>query len=143
MDTQRLILFVVFSFSLLLLWESWQAKDQPQPAQQTQSTPAQGTAVPVPTATPAGPGTVTASAPAAGMAKGPRAMVRTDLFTAEIDANGGDLRSLVLSNYHETDDVNHHLQLLEDDPARPYIVQSGMLGAGPNHKTVYQLAPGT
>ena len=35
MDTQRLILFVVFSFSLLLLWEAWQTKDQ---APQTQAT---------------------------------------------------------------------------------------------------------
>ena len=26
METKRLILFVVFSFSLLLLWDSWQQK---------------------------------------------------------------------------------------------------------------------
>ena len=27
MDTKRLILFVVFSFSLLLLWDSWQRQN--------------------------------------------------------------------------------------------------------------------
>ena len=36
MDTQRLILFAIFSSSLLLLWESWQNKDQVPPAAQTQ-----------------------------------------------------------------------------------------------------------
>src|SRR5665811_2505863 len=29
MDTQRLILFFVFSFSLLLLWDSWQKEHRP------------------------------------------------------------------------------------------------------------------
>jgi len=32
MDNQRLILFIVFSFSLLLLWEAWQDKHAPPPA---------------------------------------------------------------------------------------------------------------
>ena len=31
MDTQRLILFFVFSFSLLLLWEAWQRENRPPP----------------------------------------------------------------------------------------------------------------
>ncbi|MGA7950895.1 MAG: membrane protein insertase YidC, partial [Thiobacillaceae bacterium] len=83
------------------------------------------------------------AAQATGLSKGSRAIVKTDLFTAEIDANGGDLRSLILDRYHEVEDKNLPLKLLEDDPAHPYIVQSGMLGQGPNHKSVYQLAPGT
>ena len=29
MDTKRLILFVVFSFSILLLWDTWQRKNAP------------------------------------------------------------------------------------------------------------------
>jgi YidC/Oxa1 family membrane protein insertase len=32
MDTQRLILFVIFSFSALLLWEAWQKESRPPPA---------------------------------------------------------------------------------------------------------------
>ena len=32
MDNQRLILFIVFSFSLLLLWEAWQDKHAPPPS---------------------------------------------------------------------------------------------------------------
>jgi len=29
MDTQRLILFVIFSFSALLLWDAWQKESRP------------------------------------------------------------------------------------------------------------------
>lgn len=148
MDTQRLILFAIFSFSLLLLWESWQNKDKV-PLAQTQQQPAataQSGAVPTPSTAP---GTSSQSvAPisatqAVGLAKGSRATVKTDLFGAEIDANGGDLRSLVLDRYHEVEDKSQPLKLLEDDPAHPYIAQSGLLGQGPNHKSVYQLVPGT
>ena len=31
MDTQRLIAFVVFSFSALMLWEAWQKHNAPKP----------------------------------------------------------------------------------------------------------------
>src|SRR4249920_206083 len=66
MDTQRLILFVVFSFSLLLLWEAWQKETKPAPANPTTQgvvpTPSTPTAAPAekggavvpPTAAPAG-----------------------------------------------------------------------------------------
>ena len=32
MDTQRLILFIVFSFSILMLWDAWQKEQHPAPA---------------------------------------------------------------------------------------------------------------
>lgn len=149
MDTQRLILFAIFSFSLLLLWESWQNKDHIPPAAQTpqqSATTAESGAVPTPTATPGASGQSVApvsAVQAMGLSKGSRAIVKTDLFDAEIDANGGDLRSLVLDRYHEVEDKNQPLKLLEDDPAHPYIAQSGLLGHGPNHKSIYQLVPGT
>jgi len=145
MDTQRLILFVVFSFSLLVLWESWQNKDQPPPSSQAQQQTAttQSAAVPVPTGTPATSSQQAAPVLSSGLTKGARAVVKTDLFTTVIDANGGDVRDLVMDKYHETEHVNQPLQLLEDDQAKPYVAQSGLLGQGPNHKTVYQLTPGT
>ena len=96
MDNQRLILFVVFSFSLLMLWEAWQDKHAPAPVAPvaTQGTPAAGT-VPAPSQTLNAP----AAAPAAGFAKGARAVVETDVLRATIDANGGDLRQLELLGY--------------------------------------------
>jgi len=43
MDTQRLILFVIFSFSALFLWERWQSEHRPPvspPAAQVRPKPA-------------------------------------------------------------------------------------------------------
>lgn len=142
MDNQRLILFVVFSFSLLLLWEAWQDKHAPAPAPvATQAAPASGT-VPSPSQALNAPAAV---APASsGFAKGARAVVETDVLRATIDANGGDLRQLQLLGYRETTDRNHVLDLFEDSQTRPYFAQSGLVGKGlPTHRSVYQLNPGT
>ena len=37
MDTQRLVLFFVFGFSLLMLWDAWEKEHRPKPAPQAQS----------------------------------------------------------------------------------------------------------
>ena len=36
MDTRRLILFVIFSFSIMMLWDSWQKKNAPAATTQQQ-----------------------------------------------------------------------------------------------------------
>jgi YidC/Oxa1 family membrane protein insertase len=145
MDTQRLILFVVFSFSSLLLWDAWQAKDLPPPqavsASQSASTPNVVADNSVPQSTQPGP--TAAPAETQTRQQGERAIVETDLLRAEIDASGGDLRKLLLKNYRETDKNTVPLLLFDDSRARPYLAQSGLLGAGmPNHKSVFVLNPG-
>ncbi len=142
MDTQRLILFVVFSFSLLMLWENWQKHDQP-PATVSTATQATATsAAPVPTLDQQH----AALAPAAvaqGLVNGARAVVTTDVVRAEIDANGGDLRSLALTRYQDAVDKKKTFQLLEQTPGHEYVAQSGLIGAGlPTHKTLFHLTPG-
>src|SRR5262245_206006 len=90
MDTQRLILFVVFSFSLLLLWEAWQKETRPPPPPATAT---QG-AVPTPSAqTGAPPVKGAAVPPAAATSAEPRDHVRvkTDTLLAHIDTLGGDI----------------------------------------------------
>lgn len=150
MDNQRLIFFVVFSFSILLLWEAWQEKDLPPPVATEQAAP--GSSVnEVPEA-----GTALPATPAAGQVaqttgkipSGARAKVETDVLSVEIDANGGDLRKLQLPGYHEVDHPQQTLTLLTDaSPATRYVAQSGLLNAQngllPNHKDVYELAAGT
>ena len=143
MDNQRLILFIVFSFSLLLLWEAWQDKHAPPPPAVTAANapsvsagtppiPSQGLNAP-------------AAAPAqTGFAKGARAVVETDVLRATIDADGGDLRQLQLLTYRETETRNEIFTLFEEDPAQPYLAQSGLLGKDlPTHRSVFQLNPGT
>ena len=144
MDNQRLILFIVFSFSLLLLWEAWQDKHAPPPppAATAANAPGAGTnALPVPSQGLNAP----AAAPAqTGLVKGARAIVETDVLRATIDANGGDLRQLQLLSYRETQERNQVFTLFEEDPATPYLAQSGLLGKDmPTHRSVFQLNPGT
>ncbi len=142
MDNQRLILFIVFSFSLLLLWDAWQAKHAPAPAPTTATAPA---AAPQPSQALNAPAGAPAAAPAqTGFAKGARAVVETDVLRATIDANGGDLRELELLAYRETEDKSMIFTLFEDSQTRPYLAQSGLVGQGlPTHRSVYQLNPGT
>jgi len=140
MDNQRLILFIVFSFSLLLLWEAWQDKNAPAPvAPSTTSAPATG--APTPSQALNAP---VAAPEQAGFATGPRAVVETDVLRATIDANGGDLRELLLLQYRETEDKNQVFTLFEDAKTRPYLAQSGLVGNGlPTHRSAFQLNPGT
>src|SRR5574340_684157 len=125
MDNQRLILFIVFSFSLFLLWEAWQDKHAPPPVTATATAPAAtGSSVPpAPTQALNAP----AAAPAEhGLAKGARAVVETDVLRATIDANGGDIRRLELLPYRETQARNEVFTLFEEDPTQPYLAQSGL-----------------
>lgn len=142
MDNQRLILFVVFSFSLLMLWDAWQSRDLPQnQVGATQEQPASG--IPKGTQKPQSIQTVSQQAPQGNaMSSGNRAIVETDVMRVEIDANGGDLRKLELIGYHEIDDKKKMLLLLQDKADRPYVVQSGLLWGLPTHKDVFQLNPG-
>jgi YidC/Oxa1 family membrane protein insertase len=145
MDNQRLILALVFGFSLMMLWNAWQKQAQPQPV--VQSAPAT-TAVPAPAAVP-GAGSVPAASgiaaptpaaavPATATASAATVTVASDLMVAEISAQGGDLVRLELTQHKATEDKTRNFVLFE--AKHSYAAQSGLIGAGlPNHKTVWQL----
>ena len=146
MDTQRIIAFIVFSFSLLLLWESWQDYSNPKPVAVPQAVAPGAPASPGDAALPK-PGQ--ALKPAAAVTdsgqvqKGARAKVVTDVLTAEIDANGGDLRELLLTSYRQNESAKLPFKLFEEQPGRNYFAQSGFIGGAlPSHKTVFELVPG-
>ncbi len=137
MDTRRLILFVIFSFSIMMLWDSWQQKNKPiAPAQQEIQTPVSGVA-----ANSAGVATANniTTEGSFKLERGQRIQVSTDLFQAEIDTVGGDLRHLTL-NKHLAADVKQGNFVLMDDAEKPmlYVAQTGLLGASlPNHKSLF------
>jgi YidC/Oxa1 family membrane protein insertase len=143
MDTQRLILFFIFSFSLLLLWDAWekQSRPKPAPAPAAQTVPA----VPKPVKPVAAPapgiaqsGSVPAAAPAA---KGEVLRIQTDLLIAEIDTLGGTLSRVELLKHKHADDPHRSLVLL--GPEQHYFAQSGLTGeGGPNHRTLWKAQPG-
>jgi len=170
MDIQRLVLFIVFSMSVLFLWEGWQKEQRPAvtaaaTATTTTADAAKGAAALPQDATPI-PGEKLASgqpdksAPAVSvlpveavgkLATGEKILVKTDTVMAEIDTAGGDLRRLELLQHPDKEDKSKPYALLQNEAGRAYIAQSGLIGEGlPSHKTQYtavgalqyQLAPG-
>ena len=152
MDTQRLILFVIFSFSALFLWEAWQKEHRPPVPVTTTAKTGSGAEVPVPSAPPAAPGAVPTAPPGAipgapaGDAAAPVAkpiVIKTDLYTAEIDAAGGVITRLALDQHREVDHPETPFAALQKTADRTFVAQSGLLGTGmPNHRTVYEVLPG-
>jgi len=141
MDTQRLILLFIFSFSLLMLWEAWDKQSRPKPAavppsaQQTPGVPSQP-------ASPEAGKPRTATVPAADApAKGETVRVSTDLVTADVDLQGGTLKRLELLRHKSSKDSNANLVLL--GPEHKYEAQSGLAGeGGPNHRSQWRAEPG-
>ena len=140
MDTKRLILFVIFAMSTLMLWDAWQ-RDQA-PAELTQQAATLDGSVP--TANPQTPASAANSALAAPdstyqLNKAQRITVNTDLYQAEIETAGGDLRKLTLLKHRADDSDKANFVLLDDSgKGMTYVAQSGLLGLNlPTHKDTY------
>ena len=138
MDKQRLILFIIFSFSIVMLWEAWQKEQHPAPPAQIATTKPEAAQLPKPSAQLTG---AVIQETGAALQSGEKIRVKTDMIYAEIDTDGGDLRKLELLKHHDTQDKSKSLALLEDDPQRIYIAQSGLIGSDlPSHKTRFAAA---
>ena len=154
-DIRRTILWVIFGFSMVLLWDQWQVynghkatffphgpqqnavvpDDVPKPAPSAGAIPtgvvAQQAAA-VPLAEPQKP----ASAPV-----GERFEVSTDVLKLTMDTEGGSLVRSEFLKYADTLDPSKNFVLLDDSASRIYMAQSGLVagaggGAFPTHKTV-------
>ena len=139
MDTQRLILFAVFSLSLFMLWEAWQEQNKP-PVATTQITQQAAKAADVPTpglsSAPSKIAEPTTSAPLPQ--KGQRIKIKTDVIEAEIDLNGGDLRRYALIKHKNDKDKTKPFVLMADEAPHNFIAQSGLIGQGlPTHKELF------
>ena len=146
MDNRRLILLLVFSFSLVMLWDAWQKYNQPKVAAQIAAVTvaADGSPVPVPSATqasPASPVSVPVVSAKSAVAVGEIVSVNTDLFTADISTQGGDIVGLELNNYKAIDDKKKKFSLFS--AKHQYAAQSGLIGENlPNHKTKFTVVDG-
>ena len=142
MENQRLILFIVFTFSVFMLFEAWQRETHPPivPAATITSGPAD-TSVPRPAeSTPAVPVQAPSGArpaPTGALQNGDTVRVETDVYGADINTAGGDLRRLELREHRDTLDQKKNFLLLEEGE-HVYIAQAGLIGAGlPNHRTKF------
>ncbi|HSR01975.1 MAG TPA: membrane protein insertase YidC, partial [Methylophilaceae bacterium] len=139
MDTKRLVLFVVFSFSIMMLWDAWQMKDLPETQDTTSTKPAiVDTSIPS-VDTEGVPSVDVRNTTGFQLTTSDLVKVETDLYVAEISTVGGDLRRLTLKK-HLADDKKAGKFVLLDDTNNPvlYIAQSGLIGQSlPNHKSQF------
>jgi YidC/Oxa1 family membrane protein insertase len=152
MDIQRTVLWVVFSMSLLLLWDNWM-RHTGQPSMffptPTQEAPAANgapsTRSDVPQATaPVNPAATAAAVPAGTAAtQSETVTITTDVIKAEIDTIGGELKRLELLKHHVTDKPSENVVLFDASASRTYLGQTGLIGGPfPNHKTPFVAKPG-
>src|SRR6266542_2833661 len=153
METQRLILFVIFFFSAYVLWMNWEKEHRPPapaPTTATKTAPAPGD-LPAPSAPSASvPAAPSAAIPGAPTAAGPVVSagqiisIKTDLLTADIDTAGGVIAVDALAKHRDVNDLSKPYLILLRTPERTHVAQSGLLGPGlPNHRsTVYEPLPG-
>ena len=157
-DMRRTILWVVFSVSLVLLWDAWNKHNgnpsmfSPTPAKPVAaagSAPAPMPGVPAAaTATNTVPATAAAPAVAPAVAAtGEKVEIRTDLVKATFDTKGGDLVRLELLNYSDAVDPTQKVVLFDQSAQRVYLAQTGLVTTQtgislPNHFTVMRALPG-
>ncbi len=136
MDTKRLILFVIMSFSILLLWDSWQRHQLSQNPQDSTVVTRQDQSIPASSSINQNAQSIP-NASTFSLDSGQRINVTTDLFNVSIDTIGGDIRHLELLK-HRAADSNDKNFVLMDDTALPalYVAQTGLIGNDlPTHKS--------
>ncbi len=158
MDIRRTVLLMIFSFSLLMLWNNWQTHQGKAPlfgltGQATASKegvagadPAAGGVPNAPTAgqtTSGAAATVPGTTPAA-LAQPKTVVIKTDVLKLTFDLQGAQLVRADLLAFPSSEDKAIPEVLLQHTKDQTYIVQSGLTGAPtgaqfPSHLTPFTL----
>ena len=163
-DIRRTILWVVFGFSMVLLWDQWQiynghkATFFPGPVKTAVATNPLTPASGVPTSVPAT-NSVAGSEQLAGATAAlavntsavavprERVVVTTDVLKLTFDTEGGSLVQTEFLKHVDMADKSKKFVLLDETKERTYVAQSGLIagaagGVFPTHKSVMTVAPG-
>jgi len=155
-DIRRTILWVIFGFSMVLLWDQWQVHNGnkatffPTPAQQAKVTADAASAVPQVAGVPspvAPQGTQTVPVVETRATAKELVQVETDLFKLSFDTEGGTLVRVELLKHDDEQKPGHKIVLLDDSKDRIYTAQTGLISSIPGvtlptHKTVMTVRPG-
>jgi len=164
-DIRRTILWVIFGFSLVMLWDQWQVYNGrkatffPGAAQTSVQSKDPMRAASTPGSVPSATNTVADTAQVTGAsgaslpqvsvppAAHERVVAQTDVFKLTFDTEGGSLVQVELLKHIDMADKTRNFILLDDSKDRVYLAQSGLIaGAGgaalPTHKSVMTLTPG-
>jgi len=161
MDIRRTILLMIFSFSLLMLWNNWQVHQgnpplfgaqtptaKPKAESTDAASPASNAGVPAAPTTTSAPAasnvaTVPGLAPAASTAS-QTVVFKTDVLALTFDLQGAQLIRTDLLAFPSVSDPLKPFTLLERVAGHTYVVQSGLTGAPagvafPNHLAPFVL----
>jgi len=157
-DIRRTILWVIFGFSMVLLWDQWQVFNGKKATFFPASTPAAVSApassasgaVPSPVlgAAPGSPAAVPRGTPsAASSVAKERVVVNSDVLSLTFDSEGGTLVQTGFKKYKDQADKAQDFVLLDENANRVYVAQTGLIAGGsgsvlPTHKTLMKLLPG-
>ena len=154
-DIRRTILWVIFGFSLVLLWDQWQLHNGKKatffPKPEVAASAPASTSAPAPASAPAAasatgvpptsaavtatPGQVPSSAPAASAAPREKIEVQTDVFKLSFDTEGGSLVRAEFPKHRDLVDSLKNMVLLDQSSSRVYVAQTGLIGGDfPTHK---------
>ncbi len=162
-DIRRTILWVIFGFSMVLLWDQWQVYNGqkatffPSPAKVASSAvsgPAAATSSSVPTPTGASVSAATAGVPAGvvppttvqNAAVRERIVVTTDVLKMTFDTEGGSVVKTEFVKHIDMEDKARNFVLLDESKDRTYLAQSGLIagaagGSFPTHKAIMTAIP--
>lgn len=141
MDFQRLFLFLIFTFSAVLLWDGWQRYQNPNQQNIIAATSQPQSSLPASTSNATGTISATNSVKVAEQAvnkQGRIISVKTDNFLVELNTIGGDIQRVELLQHKDAEDKTKPFVLLQQKDNHTYVAQSGLLGPGlPTHQTEF------
>jgi YidC/Oxa1 family membrane protein insertase len=155
-DFRRTVLWVIFGFSMVLLWDQWQVHNGnkatffPTPAQHAKVAEAAASGTPQAAGVPAAVVTQNAATvPAVETRAATKELVQveTDVFKLSFDTEGGTLARVELIKHDDEQKPGHKIVLLDDSKDRIYTAQTGLISstpgvALPTHKSVMTVRPG-
>ena len=130
---KRTILWIVFSVSLVILWNNWMVANGNQSMFSTTPPPAKVAAAPVAGTPVAGAPAVAGAAALPGAPVAPPAIkteiitITTDVFKVDIDTAGGVIKRLELLKFRDKIDKTKNQVLFEVNPKGNYLGMTGLV----------------
>lgn len=137
MGFQRLFLFLIFSFSLVILWGEWVRQNQPPEVLTAQASEKD---LSIPSASIKSTEKIVTSAPVEAQAvlAGKKIVITTDNFHVEASTAGGNLQRIDLLQHLDATDQSKAITLLQQEGEHTYFAQSGLLGKDlPTHNAEF------
>jgi YidC/Oxa1 family membrane protein insertase len=158
-DIRRTILWVIFGFSMVLLWDQWQIHNGqqatffPPPVAASKEVASAGANTPTDASVPKAVNPTSATTPAAlpadqrtsGVKE--RVEVKTDVMRVQFDSEGATVSRVEFLKHADLIHPDQNMVLLDDSKERFYQAQTGLLATTPgqtlaNHKTLMTVRPG-